>query len=74
MHGDVIGPVTLDFVLRLILAGVARVPLVFGVACMNFDDPAADPSGFGIPSDVIADFEFTAAQCGLRPLAISNVP
>lgn len=69
MHGDVIGPVTLDFVLRLILARVAGVPLVLGIARMNFDDPAADLSGFGIPADVIADFEFTAAQCDLRPLA-----
>jgi hypothetical protein len=45
------------FVLRLVLAGVMRVPLVIDVLRMDLDNPAADMPGLGIPGDVVADFE-----------------
>src|SRR6185503_5456200 len=57
VHGDVFGLVALDLVLGNVLAGVARMALVLGVASMDLDDPAAHMSGFRIPADVIADFE-----------------
>jgi hypothetical protein len=57
MEGDVVRFIALDFVLRLNLTrvmGVAFVVHVFGVHSHN---PAADPAGFRIPADVIANFE-----------------
>src|SRR5690242_14155396 len=57
VQGDVIGLVALDRVLRVILAGVVGIALVVDVADVHPLDPAADPSGFGIPADVIADLE-----------------
>jgi hypothetical protein len=69
VHGDVIRLIALDFILRLIPAGVARVALVVRIFGMDFDNPAADVSGFGIPDDVIALFEafchlaFNAQAC-----------
>src|SRR5688572_30376366 len=52
--------VALDLVLRLILARVAWVPLVLGIAGVDLNDPAAHMPGLGIPTDVIADFELRA--------------
>lgn len=60
MHGNVIGLVALDLVLWLIHAGMAGMPLVLRLARVNLDDPSADDSGFGIPANVIADFEHLA--------------
>ena len=54
VHGDVVGLVALDFVLRIVRAAVARMSLVFGVAGMDLDDAAADMARFRIPSDVVA--------------------
>lgn len=57
MHGDMIRPVALDFILRLIPGGMTRVALVVRILRMDLDDPAADMPGLGIPGDVIALFE-----------------
>src|SRR5581483_11536262 len=57
MHGDVIGLVAFDFILRLIPAGMTRMALVVGIFGMDLDNPAADVPGLGIPRDVIALFE-----------------
>lgn len=57
MHGDVVRLVAFYLVLRLVRRGVVRVPLVIRILRMNFDNPAADMSGLGIPGHVIADFE-----------------
>src|SRR5678815_3747116 len=39
---------------------MARMPLVLRIARVNLDDPSADIPGFGIPANVIADFEHLA--------------
>lgn len=57
MQRHVIGLVALDLVLRIVGARVMRISLVGHVFLMHPHDPAADPAGFGIPADVIADFE-----------------
>jgi len=57
MHGNMIRPVALDFVLRLIAGGMTRVAFVVRILRMDLDDPAADMPGLGIPGDVIAFFE-----------------
>jgi hypothetical protein len=59
VHGDVIGLIALDFVLRIIRAGVVRVALVIDVLGMHLDDPAADAPGLRVPGHVVADFELS---------------
>ncbi len=56
--GDVVGFVAFYFVLRVVfvcVVGVAFVVEIFGV---HLDDLAAYMAGFGIPANVVADFEF----------------
>lgn len=57
MHGDMVGFIAFDFILRLIWSGVMRVSFVIYVLGMDLDNFPADMSGLGIPGDVIADFE-----------------
>jgi hypothetical protein len=57
MHRDVVGLVTLDFILWLILACMMRVPLVINIFCMHPDDSSADVSSFRVPGHVIANLE-----------------
>src|SRR5690606_13472134 len=57
VHGDMVSLVALDLVLRLLLAGVARMAFVLGVASMHLGDLAADPPSLGVPADMIADVE-----------------
>lgn len=45
MRCDMVSLVTLDLILRIILAGVARVPLVVEVFRMHLDDLPADVPG-----------------------------
>jgi hypothetical protein len=66
VHGDVLGLVALDLVLRFILAGVVRVSLVIEIFCVNLDDLAAHMPSLRIPADVIADFEFSRHDGSLR--------
>src|SRR6185437_13525283 len=58
MHRDVVGLVTLDFILWIIRARVMRVSLVIRVFCMHLDDLAADMAGLRVQGYVIANFEF----------------
>ena len=57
VHGDVIGLVALDFVLRVFNAAMADVTLVGRVAGMHFHDMATDLAGFRIPAHVVANLE-----------------
>ena len=57
MHGDMVGFIALDFILRLIRTGVMSVSFVADIPRMHLDNLAADASGFGIPAHVVADFE-----------------
>src|SRR6185312_14702924 len=63
VHGDVVGLVALDLVLRIVLAAVAGVALVVGVAGVDLDDLAADVAGLGVPAHVVADLECMAHGC-----------
>ena len=60
VHGDVLGLVAFDLILRLIFARVAWMSLLLGVAGVDLDDPAAHMPGLRVPTDVIADFELRA--------------
>ena len=60
VHGDVIGLVALDLVLRFGFAGMPRVAFVFRVARVDLDDSAGNVAGLGIPPNMIADFELYA--------------
>jgi hypothetical protein len=57
MQGDVIGPVALDFILRIVRRGVVDVPLVVDVLGMHAQDMAAHPAGLGVPADMVAALE-----------------
>src|SRR3569623_3069219 len=56
VQGDVAGLVALDLVLRVVRAGVVRIPLVVDVGGVHFDDRAAYTPGLGIPAHVVTDF------------------
>jgi len=58
VHRDVIGFITLDFILRIIRAGVVRMSLVIGISCMHLNDLSANASCLRVPGHVIPDFEF----------------
>lgn len=53
MHRDVIGLVTLDFILRFILAGAVHMALAVNNPEMDPDNLAAHVPCFGIPGHVI---------------------
>jgi hypothetical protein len=57
MHGDVVGLIAFDFVLWIVWASMAGIPLVICVLRMDPDNPTADTSGIGIPCVMIPDFE-----------------
>ena len=60
MQGDMIGLVALYFILGIVRPRVVYVPLVIDILCVHLDDCSADVPGFGVPSNVIADFEFSS--------------
>src|SRR3546814_10420701 len=57
VHGDVVGLVAPDLVLRIVLAAVAGVAVPVEILHVHFGDLAADVASFGIPRDVVADLE-----------------
>ncbi len=57
-----VGLVTLDLVLRFILAGVSGVAFEFGLRGDDFDYLAGDAAGFRVPSHVIANCESSFHQ------------
>ena len=57
MHGDVVGPVALDFILWLIPARMVCVSLEVNVARVHLSDRSADVPCLRIPGYVIADLE-----------------
>lgn len=58
MCGDVVGFVAFYLVLRVVFVGVVGVAFVVEIFGVNLDDLAAYLAGFGIPANVVADFEF----------------
>jgi hypothetical protein len=65
MHGDMIGLVALDFILRFFLTRVVRMTLVKNVFGMHLDDLSADVSRFRVSRDVVTGTEFNGHD-GLR--------
>src|SRR3546814_4785761 len=57
VHGDVVGLVAPDLVLRIVLAAVAGVAVPVEVLHVHFGDLAADVASFGIQRVVCADLE-----------------
>jgi hypothetical protein len=57
MQGNVIGFVTLDFVLRLIFARVVGVAFEVNISRVHLDDGAADAPSLRIPGHSIANLE-----------------
>ncbi len=68
MRGNMVGLVAFDLKMRIIFAGVVRVPFVVEIFRMHFDYLAADVSGLRVPGDVIADFE-SSWHAGLPPVS-----
>ncbi len=57
VHGDMIGLIALDLVLRIVLFRMMDIAFVVDVPGVHPNDVAADAACFGIPSYVVADFE-----------------
>jgi hypothetical protein len=57
VQSDVVALVTLDFILRLVLAGVMSVTFVGNVLGMFLNDRSADMPGLGVPRYVITDLQ-----------------
>lgn len=57
VHRDVIGLVTLDFVLRLFRTRVHSVALKLDWRGYDLDDPAANVSRLRVPADMIPELE-----------------
>jgi hypothetical protein len=60
VHRNVIGLITFDLVLRFIVAGMNGVTFELDLGCDHFNDPAADATGFRIPT-----YEITLAKLPL---------
>lgn len=58
VHGDMVGLVAFDLILRIALARMMYVTLVVHIALVHPHDPTGDQSSFGIPTDMIADLEY----------------
>ena len=54
---DVVALVTLDFILRLVLAGVMSVALIGNVLGVFLDNRSADMPRLGVPRYVITDLQ-----------------
>ena len=54
---DMIGPVTLDLVLRVVFRGVMSVAFVVEIPSMDRNDGPRDTACLGVPAHVIANFE-----------------
>ena len=73
MHRDVIGFVTRDLILRIIPGGVMRIAFVIDVLRVHLYDPAGDLTGFGIPGNVIANFEFVFSPAGFHRVPLAGL-
>ena len=60
VQSHVIGLITFDLVLRVVLARMMDITFVVHLARMHLHDTTTDPASFGIPTYVVADFEFPA--------------
>src|SRR3546814_18752482 len=66
VHGDVVGLVAPDLVLRIVLAAVAGVAVPVEVLHVDFCDLGADVDRFGISSDGVQYHEIPGPQ-GVSP-------
>ncbi len=58
VQGDMIGFVAFNLVLWIVCARVMDIAFVVHIPRVHAHDTAADPAGFGIPTHVIANFEY----------------
>src|SRR6185437_6925300 len=74
VQGDMIGFIALDFILRLIRAGMVNVAFVGNVTAMHFDNCPTHPAGFRIPTYMIANLECLdhGSSCNARQCLISG--
>lgn len=72
MHGDVVGFLTLDFVLRIVRRRVHPITLKLGLAANDPNDLSRDPARFGVPTDAVTDAKAAFLHsdivpgCGIR--------
>jgi hypothetical protein len=67
MHGNVIGPVALDFELGLIFTGMARIAFVLRIARVDSSYPTGNIASLGIPANAITNFK-VFAYTGLQTI------
>jgi hypothetical protein len=72
MRRDVVRLVTLDFVLRIVLARVVGMSFVVEIPCVYLDDCSADMPGFRIPRHVITDFEMLSHREPLLAVSVRS--
>jgi len=60
VHGDVVGRVALNLVLRLIFVGMVHIAFVVRIARVDPDYPARHMASLGIPANMIPDLEVFA--------------
>src|SRR5690625_2704113 len=73
VHGDVIGLVAFDLVLRLIGARVPGMPLVVGVFGVHLGDLAGHMPGLGVPPHVVTYLEFAHRTSIPVPVTVSPI-
>jgi len=54
MHCDMLGLAAANFILRIVVARMARISMIQGVRRVHLDDFAANPARFRIPTDVVS--------------------
>jgi hypothetical protein len=58
VQGNMIRFVALDLVLGIVRARVVGIAFVVNIPDVYAHDMTTDPAGFGIPTDVVTDFEY----------------
>jgi hypothetical protein len=58
VQSDMVGFVAFNLVLRIVRTRVMEIAFVIHIPYMHTHDAPADPACFGIPTHVIADFEY----------------
>jgi hypothetical protein len=63
MQSDMIRPIALDLILRVVRAGVMGVALVIDVLGMHSHDTTGNAAGLGIPANVVTYLETACHGC-----------
>ncbi len=68
---DMASLIALDLILRIIFAGVVRVPFTVEILRMHLDDRASDVPGRRVPGDVVTDRKYSWYN-GRLPFSINS--